>query len=116
MNDIYIDGPLYDNHDVCPASDYVCSFRYIYTVVEKTGINGSLSYGEDGVIEYDLYVVNDGDGRQVVLWREDSEYSHSYGAATFQCLIQARNISQLNDLIITVLFEKGKFLWSKNSK
>jgi len=115
MSDIYIDGPIYDNHNVCPESDYACSFRHTYSVVEGSDAYGNPLYGEDRVILYDLYVVNDND-RQVVLWREDSEYSHSYGAATFQCLIQARKISRLNDLIITILFEKGKFVWSKNSK
>lgn len=99
MNDIYIPGPIYNNHDVCPASDYVCSFTNPYND-----------------IQYDLYVASEGDGRQVVLWREDSEYPHSYGASTFECLIQLSKISNMSAMIITVLFEKGKFVWSKNSK
>ena len=99
MNDIYIPGPIYDNHNVCPTSDYVCSFTNPYND-----------------IQYDLYVASEGDGRQVVLWREDSEYPHSYGASTFESLVQSSKISNMSAMIITVLFEKGKFVWSKNSK
>lgn len=105
MNDIYISGPIYNNHDVCPASDYVCSFAYEFQ-------------NEGGAWRtkcYDLYVVGDGN-RQVAIWREDSDHPSSYGAATFECLIQASKISELNRLIVTILFEKGKFVWSKNSK
>lgn len=96
MNSPYVPGPVYNHHDVCDASDYVCSFQHKY----------------DGPI-YDLYVATDGFRQQIVIWRHSGDHPSDYGASTFLSLMQAVKVSDTSLAIFSVLFDKGKFVWTK---
>ena len=87
-----IEGPVWNNFDVCDSKFYVCSF-------ECKGYN------------YDLYIVEHNRDQSFVL-RHNDDWDGAYGSAPLETLFNAKSEKMAQALWI--LRNKGNFTWTKN--
>jgi len=96
-------GPHWNNFDVVPKSDYICSFE----VVDKTAGNKYIH------MLCDLYVTQNGLGEQSVLIRSDEEWEGSYGSTPLRVLFGIPHLPWKQAL--NILCSKGMFSWNKKN-
>lgn len=88
-----IEGPVWNNFDVCPPESFVCSF-------------------ECESRKYDLYIVDQGMHGQSFVLRHADDWDGAYGSAPLETLFNAQSEPMAQALWI--LRNKGHFSWKKD--
>ena len=85
-----VDGPVHNNHDLCPSSDYLFSIDVNYFVNDRPCI-------------VDVYVTTPGDGQQSIVWRNNGSDISEYGSMPFSCFFESTLRSGKPEFLHTVL-------------
>lgn len=100
-----IDGPKWNNFNVCSPEFYICTFE----CADYVGTGDNRRW-EEWII--DLYVITYPDGRQSYLYRQDEEWEGSYGSGPIQSLFNIKWKPWTQ--ILYILCNLGHFQWKKN--
>lgn len=71
-----VDGPIYNNHELCPQSDYLFSIDINYFENKEPSI-------------LDVYITTYGDGVQSIIFRNSGVDISEYGSMPFDCFYES---------------------------
>lgn len=93
-----VDGPIYNNHELCPQSDYLFSIDINYFENKEPYI-------------LDIYITTAGDGVQSIIFRNSGVDISEYGSMPFDCFFErAKDVydGHYFSRILGVLIEIGR--------
>ena len=85
-----VDGPVHNNHELCPSSDYLFSIDSNYFVCDRPSI-------------VDVYVTTPGDGKQSIILRNNGSDISEYGSMPFDCFFESTLRTGKSEFLHTVL-------------